>query len=134
MRAVDIAVELSEATTNRKRDAAVRRAWNECEEFFLGLQMSMDPTAKPPLASVPQFEEEDDGFEGSLTFAEFTTIWSLITAESCTAEAAKEIVWEAAERANVTEWNLWYRRILLKTLHTTLPMDRVSHVLKELTA
>jgi hypothetical protein len=134
MRAVDIAVELGKANTDRQRDAAVRRAWNECEEFFLGLQMSVDPEARPPLPSVPQFEEEDDGFAGSFTFAEFTAIWAIITAPSCTAEAAKEIVWEAAERANVTEWNQWYRRILLKTLHTTLPMDRVAHVLKELTA
>lgn len=134
MRAVDYVVELTEARTKKKRDAAVRRAWNECEEFFLGLQMSMDATARPPLEKVPLFEEEDDGFEGSLSFAEFTTIWALITAEGCTAETARDVVRDAAERANVTEWNLWYRRILLKSLHKDLPMDRVVEVLKELTA
>lgn len=135
MRAVDVAIALESASTDRARDAAIRKAWNQgVDDFFTGVSMSMDASWSMPLDKVPAFDEEDDGFAGTLTFAEFSVIRSQLAAPGITGEDARTMVYDAAERANVTEWNQWYRRILLRTLHTNLPMERVVHVLKKLTA
>ncbi len=43
------------------------------------------------------------------------------------------MVLDMANNANITEWNSLYRRILLKNLHSTLPIDLIKETLIRLT-
>lgn len=135
MRAVDVVVRIESAGTARAKDSVIQQAWDSnVEDFFIGVQMSCDAQWSMPLSKVPAIDEEDDGKPGDLTFAQFVILRDQLAAPGLDAEAAKELLYDAADRAGIAEWNFWYRRILLKTLHTTLPMDRIIHVLKKLTA
>lgn len=130
MRAVDIVSELLTAKPAQQKKA-VRSAWKNCDDFFVGVQMSMDAQWHMALDKVPEIQDPDDGDPGDFTFAEFCMMWDLL--RQADANTAKEVIREAAERANITEWNLWYRKILLQRLHVDLPMPIIVDVLKQLT-
>lgn len=114
-------------------NALIEQAWDsDSEEFFMGLDLAINPAINFGITKVPAIDEDDDG-TGSLTFGEFYTLAMRLAHQDIMGELAKEAVVDAALRANVTEWNLWYRRILLKSLNKHLPMETIQHSLIRLT-
>jgi hypothetical protein len=113
--------------------ALIEQAWNsDADEFFMGLDLALNPNLNFGLTKVPAIDEEDDG-SGNLTFAEFYNLAMRLAHNDLMGELAKQAVIDAALRSNVTEWNMWYRRILLKTLHKFLPMEIIQQTLIRLT-
>ncbi len=110
----------------------VLEAWQSCDNFFVGLQLSCDPNTKIPVSKIPEIDV-DDGFESTFTFEDFMTLYDKVTQVDVTAEAARELIIDAAGVADFTEWNTFYRRILLKKLQNDLPMEVIAQVLSELT-
>lgn len=110
----------------------VLEAWQSCDNFFVGLQLSCDANTKIPVSKIPEIDV-DDGFESTFAFADFMTLYDSVTQVDITPEAARELIIEAASIADFTEWNTFYRRILLKKLQEDLPMDVIAQVLSELT-
>jgi len=111
--------------------AVIRDAWNsDNEEFFIGLDMAINPSLEFGLAKVPGLP--DDDFEpGTLSFSAFYNLAMTLANQHPTNGA--DLVEEAALTANAQEWNLWYRRILLKSLHKHLPMEVIQSELIRLT-
>lgn len=130
MKPVDV-VRALQSDDETKQRQALMEAWESCEDFFVGLQMSMDPQAVPNVPSVPKIDEADDG-TGSYSFEEFTVLFEKLCSDINPKEAKKLII-SAAMRANVSEWNLFYRKILRKNLQDSLPMGLVADVLQKLT-
>lgn len=112
----------------------IRNAWeHDCDDFFVGLDLATNPFYDFGLTLVPAIEDDDDGDPGILTFEEFHRS-ALNLASGSLADINKRKILEGlALSANVTEWNLWYRRILLKTLGSHLPMDHIRDALIYLT-
>jgi hypothetical protein len=110
----------------------ILQAWEECEHFFVGLQLSCDPTTRIPLTKLVQIDE-DDGSGSSLTFEQFVDLYDQVTQINVTEEEARELIIDAALRSEMDEWNLFYRKILLKKLQDDLPMDVIASTLSELT-
>lgn len=107
-------------------------AWQNCDNFFVGLQMSCDPTSKVAVQKVVQIDT-DDGVAGTFSFDDFVRLWDKVTQIDADPEEARELIIDAAMTADFTEWNTFYRRILLKKLQDDLPMDVIAQVLSELT-
>lgn len=107
-------------------------AWDKCDIFFVGLQMSCDSETKIPLEKIPEIPQ-DDGAESEFSFNDFLNLYDEITQIGIDPEVARAKVIDAAMVADVQEWNMFYRRILLKKLQDDLPMDTIITVLQELT-
>jgi hypothetical protein len=125
---------LAKAKTSKKRRSIIKEAWDsDSEEFFIGLELSSDPTLDFGITSAPLIEDIDDGSEGSYTFRQFYDLCQRLAHEALSSSERKNLIYDAAERANISAWNLWYRKILLKKLHQELPMLDIIEELKLLT-
>jgi hypothetical protein len=127
--------KLSLAKTKKGQEKVITDAWeSDSEEFFVGLQLAVDPTVQFNLKTVPEIEDIDDGAQGTFGFADFVALAQNIAKNEMEPDAVKEALVTAACTANVSEWNLWYRKILLKTLHGSLPLDVILGTLSRLTS
>lgn len=135
MKPIMIIQKLSEAKTSRSQEKIIKDAWeSDSEDFFIGLELSVNPNINFNVTSAPEIQDPDDGDPGTLTFRDFHVVANRLSEGELSGEAAKQAINEAALKANITEWNLWYRRILLKTLHKCLPMDVIQSTLIRLTS
>lgn len=107
-------------------------AWQNCEQFFIGLQFSVDPQYQVCLTKVPELQE-DDGFEGTFTMDKFIHLFEKATDPNADPAEIRILALDAANESNFYEWNLFYRKILLKRLHDDMPMDLITNILSELT-
>ena len=134
MKAIDVIKGLLAAQNAADQAILIRAAWEEdCEDFFIGLDLATNPTINFGLAAVPEIDEEDDGTPGTLTFEHFHKVALNIASGELDAGRIGKLLEDCALTANVSEWNLWYRRILLKSLRLHLPMDVIQNVLIQLT-
>lgn len=105
----------------------VKKEWDtNNEEFFVGLQLALDPSLN--VKNVPAWDDNDDAL-GSITMERFHSDMMKIKTGS---DPAK-IVPTLAEMSGSNQWNLWYRKILTKDIVKELPMDIIVEVLGELT-
>lgn len=128
---IDIVLQLMDE--NADHAAIIQDAWNnDAEEFFIGLDMATNNSLVFGLEKVPGLPEDDEE-PGTLTFQQFYHIAMQLSQDKPLPEVASKIVENAAMEANALEWNLWYRRILLKSLHKHLPMETIQKELIRLT-
>ena len=128
---IDIILLLMDPNADHR--AAVKTAWEEdIEEFWVGLDMA---TSKLDfgISSVPALDLADTEV-GSLTFSKFFTLAMSLADGKIKGPMAESFIEEAALSANSVEWNFWYRRILLKSLHKYLPILLIQDELKHLTS
>jgi hypothetical protein len=131
MQPIDIILSLMDPQVNHS--AIIEQAWDEeVEHFWIGLSLGTSPDYQFNLERVPAIPSEDDE-PGTLTFEEFYDLALRIANEDITGAMAAKAVEEAAMRAEAREWNLWYRRILLKSLPRHLPMALIREELIRLT-
>lgn len=131
-RAVDVYKKLISTSNRDEQRLLILEAWNnDVEEFFLGLALAMGPY-EFGLEKVPEIDDIDDG-SGTLTFDEFNKLAMALANQQLKGKEAKAAVNQAAMEANVTEWNLWYRKILVKSLTKHLPLGVIQDTLLELT-
>lgn len=134
MKPIQIIQAVLKAQTAEDQAKAFKVAWDsDCEEFFIGLDLATNPNIQFGLAAVPEIDEVDDGDPGTLTFEYFHKVALNIANGELTAPQVRKLLEDCALTANISEWNLWYRRILLKNLHSHLPMDVLQNVLIQLT-
>lgn len=128
---IDIVLRLMDPQADHK--AVIAEAWDQdCEEFFIGLDMAINPSYEFNLDKVPGLPEDDEE-PGTLTFAQFFNAAMNLANGKLLPEQASQVVEDTAMTANALEWNMWYRRILLKSLHKHLPMETIQKELIRLT-
>jgi hypothetical protein len=113
----------------------ILEAWQNCDEFFVGLQFSCDPTTKVKVEKIPEitYDPADIGYISPFTFKDFTKLYDQVTQIDIDTETARSLIREAASIADAEEWNVFYRRILLKKLQNDVPFDLIKTILAELT-
>lgn len=128
---IDIVLRLMDPQANHAE--IIAEAWNQdSEEFFIGLDLAISQEHQFGLERVPGLSEEDEE-PGTLTFGQFFNLALNLSKGNLLPEQVSQMVDEAAMEANALEWNLWYRRILLKSLHKHLPMEAIQKELIRLT-
>lgn len=127
---VSILSRLSETTSRIEKESILSQAFID-EEFqlFEGLKLAYDPLITFGVAKVALIEEDDD-FEGDFTFDDFKALANDLIARRLTGNAARDAIKDAASRASVKEWNLFYRRILLKDMAIGVEAKTINKVLK----
>lgn len=134
MKPIDIILKLSKTSDPDEQARIISDAWNQdCEEFFIGLDLAINPNIDFGVSRVPEIQDEDDGEPGDLTFTRFYNLAMQLASGNLGDLTAKSLIEEAALSSNITEWNLWYRRILLKSLAKFLPMEVIQTTLIRLT-
>jgi DNA ligase-1 len=123
-------IELIAATNSRnEKEAILQQAWDEGQlEFFTGVKMALDNMITFGVQKVPLIEE-DDGTEGDFCWADFQMLADNLSSRKLTGNAARDAIHDAALVANAREWNLWYRRLLLKDLKCGLTETTINKVL-----
>jgi hypothetical protein len=130
---LEILEKLDQAKTDKKKLDIIKQAWDrDAEEFFFGVALAFDDNVDFGLKKVPEIQDVDDGAAGEFTFNDFCILSQKLTKKELKGKAVAEAIEDAALKSNISEWNLWYRRILLKTLHKYIPMEILKEFLMTL--
>jgi DNA ligase-1 len=125
----DVIEALQNTNSRLDKERIVQAAYDAgIVEFFRGAQQALDVLSTFGVKQVPMITE-DDG-EGSYTWTEFATLLNQLQTRTLTGNAAKDALRTAAEKAPARDWNLWYRRILLKDLKCGTSESTINKVLK----
>lgn len=125
-------IEALAATASRKaKEDILQQAWDKgIKEFFEGALLAFDVLVTFGMKKVPLIDDSDPGpAPGNYTFAHFRTLCAALKNRKLTGHAARDAVLEAAESCNTHEWNLWYRRVLLKDFKCGVTETTINAVL-----
>lgn len=127
--------KLLKAKTEKQIDKIIKTAWErDSQEFFLGLQYSMDNLYDFIITKAPKYQDDAENEASNYNFSDFFKLINFITkSKNISVEEIMSKVRKDAEMCNPVEWNNFYRLILLKKFHTTLPLDAIIKSLNRLT-
>lgn len=124
--------KLRECKTKTSKKKYIKKLWDfDAEELFLGLELSMDNGIDFGTKSAPLWDDSDDGMV-TLDFNKFYDLCMLIKYKKINKSLVPEKILELANEAGTDEWNNFYRLIILKKFHTTMPLKEIEEVLKEI--
>jgi DNA ligase 1 len=98
------------------------------EEFFDGCRLALDPMITFGLKQIPEKTDEDGS---GLHYNNFSLIISCLITRDLTGNAARDAVAEMMKEATKTQWNDWYRRILIKDLRCGVSEKTVNKVVEK---
>jgi hypothetical protein len=131
MKTIEIVQSLLDPENNHR--ITLEQAWDQdSEEFWIGLSLGTSPDYDFKVTKVPALPDDDEE-PGTLTFAEFYDLALKLHHGDLVGISAQDAIENAALSADAKEWNLWYRRILLKSLSKHLPMKTIQEELIRLT-
>jgi len=133
MTPADIIAQLEATTKRTEKEAIIKAAWDSgCVEFFEGARMAYFALETFGVKKVPLIEgEDDDNFETAFTWKKFKDIAAKLEKRELTGNTARDVLRAAANAASVRDWNLWYRRILLKDLKCGITETTVNKILEK---
>lgn len=133
MHAHDIITRLAETPGRLDKEEILRSAFlSGHREFFAAAKIALDPLVTYGVKKVPSIDEADDGAPGTLDFKAFMALGSKLIARDLTGHAARDAIIDALNASNVTVWNTFYRRILLKDFKIGCESNTINGVLKKL--
>ena len=103
-------------------------AQDGCDEFFAGCQMALDPMVTFGVKQVPEKKDEDGP---GLSWDSFVVLASGLRNRNLTGHDARDAIAEAIKIATKTEWNGWYRRILIKDLRCGTSEKTINKVVEK---
>lgn len=132
MKPADVIARLEATSKRTEKEAIVREAWAAgCVEFFRGAQMAYDALITYGVKKAPLIEGVDEpGFKPTLTWAKFTDIAAKLQRRELTGNTARDVLRAAADASSVSDWNGWYRRILLKDLKCGITESTINKILE----
>ena len=108
------------------KEDIIRAAHEEgLPEFFDGLRMALDPLVTFGVKQVPI--KEDDNSQG-LAWINFVALADKLQTRELTGHAARDAIELAMSIATQSQWNDWYRRILIKDLRCGVSEKTVNKV------
>ena len=123
-------IQQLEADNSRlAKEAILQSAAEEgLTEFFEGVRMTLDKLYTFGVKQVP--EKTEAGGQG-LAWTNFLELADALYRRKITGHEARDAVLLAMGVATQTQWNLWYRRILIKDLRCGVSEKTVNKVLKK---
>jgi DNA ligase-1 len=99
------------------------------DEFFNGVRLAMDPMITFGLKQIPEKKDADTDGPG-LDWASFNTAVQLFINRACTGNSARDVVAQLMAQATKSQWNGWYRRILIKDLRCGVSEKTINKVVE----
>jgi DNA ligase-1 len=98
------------------------------DEFFQGCQLALDPMVTFGVKQIPEKTDEDGpGF----SWDSFVVLTSGLRNRNLTGHDARDAIAEAIKLSTKTEWNGWYRRILIKDLRCGTSEKTINKVVEK---
>ena len=111
-----------------KEAIILAQAEEENTVFFKGVQSALDPMITFGLKQVPEKTDESDD---RLDWVDFANVADRLVSRKLTGNAARAAVNELMEKAGKSQWNNWYRRILIKDLRCGVSEKTVNKVVEK---
>ena len=125
----DIIKKLEADNSRLAKEAILAEAMNEgLDEFFEGVRMCLDNLYTFGLKQIP-IKEEDNG--QGLSWSNFKELADSLYRRSLTGNSARDAVKLAMDVATKSQWNDFYRRILIKDLRCGVSEKTVNSVAKK---
>jgi DNA ligase-1 len=99
------------------------------DSFFEGCRLALDPMVTFGLKQVP--EKKDDTGDG-LPRELFLELCRQLSTRTATGNYARELTLKAMEMATREQWNLWYRRVLIKDLRCGTSEKTINKVVEKI--
>ena len=127
----DVIAALEANNSRLEKERIIQTAWDAgLIEFFQGAQMAYDALRTFGVKKVPFIAEgDDDSTDNSFTWDRFILITTQLENRTLTGNEAKAVLLASADAAPVRDWNLWYRRILLKDLKCGVSETTINKIL-----
>ena len=103
-------------------------AEDSCDEFFAGCRLALDPMITFGLKQIPEKKDEDGP---GLSWSNFISVVERLRNRDLTGNASRDAVDALIKQATQTEWNGWYRRILIKDLRCGTSEKTINKVVEE---
>jgi DNA ligase-1 len=97
-------------------------------EFFAGCRLALDSMITFGLKQIPEKKDEDGP---GLSWNDFNTVVERLRNRNLTGNAARDAVDKLIKQATQTEWNGWYRRILIKDLRCGTSEKTINKVVEK---
>lgn len=129
----DVILALEGTNGRLDKERIVQQAWDlGLVEFFEGAQMAYDALRTFGVKKVPLIEDEDDPmFSSTFGWKDFKDMASMLETRELSGNAARDMLRTAANASSVRDWNLFYRRILLKDLKCGVSESTINKVLEK---
>ena len=111
-----------------KEDVIKREAKANNIEFFQGCQLALDPLVSFGVKQVP---EKTNSNGNGFSWNQFCDLADQLMKRELTGHAARDAVAEAMDQSNESDWNSWYRRILIKDLRCGVSEKTINNVVKK---
>ena len=98
------------------------------DEFFAGCRLALDPMITFGLKQIPE-KKDEDGL--GLNWNDFNVVVERLRNRDLTGNAARDAVDALVAQATQTEWNGWYRRILIKDLRCGVSEKTINKVVEK---
>ena len=126
----EVIARLESDNSRLAKEAVIQSAMEEgLDEFFVGLRMALDPLVTFGVKQVP---ERSDVLTGQgLSWGNFETLANQLIKRELTGHAARDAIELAMGVATTEQWNMFYRRILIKDLRCGVSEKTVNKVAKK---
>ena len=126
----EVIAKLEADNSRLAKEAVIQSAMEEgLDEFFVGLRMALDPLVTFGVKQVP---ERSDVLTGQgLSWSNFETLANQLIKRELTGHAARDAIELAMGVATTEQWNMFYRRILIKDLRCGVSEKTVNKVAKK---
>ena len=98
------------------------------DEFFKGCRLALDPMITFGLKQIPEKKDEDGP---GLSWDSFTLAITGFVTRNVTGNTARDMVSKMMKSATKSQWNGWYRRILIKDLRCGVSEKTVNKVVEK---
>ena len=123
----EIIRQLEEDNSRLAKEQVLEKAMQEgLDEFFEGVKMALDPLHTFGVKQVPDAEVDGQG----LAWPVFKELARKLNNRSLTGHAARDAIILCKDTATKEQWNMFYRRILIKDLRCGVSEKTVNKVAK----
>ena len=111
-----------------KEEIVAREAVAGNDEFFVGCRLALDAMTT---FGVKQVDTKEDASGLGLAWKDFAKLADDLATRNLTGHAALEAIANAMKLAKQDQWNLWYRRILIKDLRCGVSEKTINKVVEK---
>ena len=115
-----------------KEEVIVEAMEEELDEFFEGVKMALDPLVTFGVKQVPQKEENEVLSAQGLAWPTFKELVRNLIDRKLTGHNARDAIILCKDLATAEQWNMFYRRILIKDLRCGVSEKTVNKVAKKI--
>lgn len=127
-----VIAKLEETSSRIEKEKIIEMAaGNHVDEFFAGCRLALDSMVTFGLKQIPEKKDADGP---GLDWPNFVGVVDRLVDSTLTGNAARDTIFEMMSEATNDEWNLWYRRILIKDLRCGVSEKTINKVVEKINA